>query len=237
MCLPASKLLDLHFDKCIIGTFTGYYEIAEQLQKMGIDKDKIDVSHIELSVQARIAFLQDFSALAQDLGGSVAEVGVYRGDFARFINESFPHKKCYLFDTFEGFTQSNVDKDSKMAQSLGAKHFSNTSIDLVRSKMPYPQRCVIKKGIFPQTATGLEDEAFCFVNLDCDLYEPILAGLVFFYPKMVRGGVILIHEYFSQGYVGVREAVEEFIASSANKGENLLKMPIGDHLSIAIIKT
>lgn len=99
--------------------------------------------------------------------------------------------------------------------------------------MSRPQNCVIKKGWFPQSALGVEDE-FCFVNLDADLYEPILAGLRFFYPKMLRGGVILIHEYFSNGYVGVREAVSEFFAEFSL--QIWQKIPIGDNLSIAVIK-
>ncbi|BAM12288.1 putative O-methyltransferase [Helicobacter cinaedi PAGU611] len=228
------KLLELDFDKVIVGTFTGLYEISEQLESMGIPKAKIDVGYIELSVKARIVFLQDFAKISQHLEGSVAELGVYRGDFARYINESFRDKTLYLFDTFEGFTHSDVSKDSTMAHSLGAKHFANTSVELVLSKMPYKERCVIKKGWFPQSAVGLENERFCFVNLDCDLYEPILAGLRYFYPKMVKGGVILCHEYFSQGYVGVREAVMEFIAESSDE---IYTLPIGDNLSIALIKT
>lgn len=218
----------------IVGTFTGLYEISEQLESMGIEKSKIDVSHIELSVKARIAFLRDFASMSSHLEGSVAELGVYRGDFARYINEVFPHKKLYLFDTFEGFTSSDVKQDSLMAKGLGARHFANTSVELVLSKCPHPTQCVIKKGWFPQSAEGVENEKFCFVNLDCDLYEPILAGLKFFVPRLVRGGVVLIHEYFSQGYVGVKEAVCEYLAQS---NEAICALPIGDSLSIALIKT
>lgn len=231
---PAKKLLDLAFDRVIVGTFTGYYEIRGQLEQMGIEKNKIDVSHIELSVRAREAFLSDF-ATESTLSGSVAELGVYRGDFARRINEAFSDRKLYLFDTFEGFVESDL-KD-EMSKSLGKRHFANTSIDLVLSKMPYPQNCVIKKGWFPQSASDdeiLEKEQFCFVNLDADLYEPILSGLKFFYPKMVSGGVILIHEYFSNGYVGVRKAVSEFMEDFNLKSYQ--KFPIGDNLSIAIVK-
>lgn len=221
-----------------MGTFTGLYEIANQLRDMGICEQKIDVSHIEVSVKAREAFVRDFAKEARELGlcGSVAEVGVYRGDFARVINEAFADRRLYLFDTFEGFSTQDLtqSKDGTMGKDLGQKHFSNTSVELVLSKMPYPTQCNIKKGWFPQSATGLESEKFCFVNLDCDLYEPILAGLEFFYPKMVSGGVILIHEYFSQGYVGVKEAVREFYTRT---GCNATKIPIGDSLSIAVIKT
>lgn len=227
----------------IVGTFTGLEEISDQLVEMGIRREKIDVSYIELSVKARIAFLQDFASVFQNIEGSVAELGVYRGDFARHINAYFPRKKLYLFDTFEGFTRSDVAGDSSMAQGLGERHFANTSVEYVLSKMPHPEQCVVKKGWFPQSAEGLEDEKFCFVNLDCDLYEPILAGLMFFYPRMINGGVILIHEYFSQGYVGVKEAVEEFLSEldglkdkDVQTSDRAVKIPIGDNLSIAIIR-
>lgn len=235
----SQTLQKLDFDFIIIGTFTGFYEIREQLEKLGIARDKIDVSHIELSVRAREIFLENFAKeiKTQNLAGNVAELGVYRGDFARRINECFKDKILYLFDTFEGFEDKDLaqSKDGKMGANLGKKHFSNTSVELVLSKMPYPKQCVVKKGWFPQSAkNGLENEKFCFVNLDADLYDPILAGLKFFYPKMVRGGVILIHEYFSAGYVGVKEAVNEFM--SEYNLSNTQKLPIGDNLSIAIIK-
>lgn len=234
---PSEFLHELDFDSVVVGTFTGFYEIAEQLIKMGVERSKIDTSHIELSVRAREAFLEDFSKEAQDLNGNVAELGVYRGDFARRINAAFPTKMLYLFDTFEGFSDNDLtqSKDGKMGARLGKKHFSNTSVELVLSKMPHQKKCVIKKGWFPQSAVGVENEQFCFVNLDADLYEPILAGLKFFYPKMVRGGVILIHEYFSAGYVGVKKAVYEFM--SEYNLSIAQKLPIGDNLSIAIIKT
>lgn len=231
-------LKTLNFDSVIVGTFTGFYEIRAQLESMGIPRHKIDVSHIELSVRSREAFLQDFAKEinAQNLAGNVAELGVYRGDFARRINECFKDKTLYLFDTFEGFEDKDLtqSKDGKMGANLGKKHFSNTSVELVLGKMPYPKQCVIKKGWFPQSSVGCENERFCFVNLDADLYEPILAGLEFFYPKMVRGGVILIHEYFSAGYVGVKKAVNEFVRKFGLC--NFQKLPIGDNLSIAIIK-
>lgn len=235
----ALQILD--FDCVVIGTFTGFYEIRTQLLKMGIARNKIDTSHIELTVRAREAFLEDFAkeARLKHLEGSVAELGVYRGDFAHKINKCFKDKNLYLFDTFEGFWDKDLacGKDGKMGVTLGKKHFSNTSIKLVLDKMPYKKQCIIKKGWFPQSASDdkvLEKERFCFVNLDADLYEPILAGLKFFYPKIVSGGVILIHEYFSAGYVGVREAVNEFMQEFMLNPA--LKIPIGDNLSIAIIK-
>jgi hypothetical protein len=101
---------------------------------------------------------------------------------------------------------------------------------VVKAKLPYPDRCVIKKGFFPETAAGVEDR-FCFVNLDFDLYDPILAGLEFFYPRMTEGGVILVHDYFNPFYKGVKVAIDGFRKSSGARA-----LPIGDGFSIALLR-
>ncbi|RAX57062.1 methyltransferase [Helicobacter monodelphidis] len=228
------EIRNTDFDSVILGTFTGLDELKAQLQEeFNIPTQKIDSSYIKQSVLARISFLEDFASICKEknLQGEIAEVGVYRGDFAHHMNAFFPHKKLYLFDTFEGFNGLDVQKDGHMSKELGEKHFANTSVELVLSKMPHKEQCVIKQGWFPQSTKGLMEEKFCFVNLDADLYEPILEGLRFFYPRMVQGGVILVHEYFSQGYIGVKKAVLEFLQES-----NAMSLPIGDSLSIAILK-
>ena len=51
---------------------------------------------------------------------------------------------------------------------------------------------------------------FAFVHLDADLYQPTLAALRYFYPRMVAGGVIIIHDY-NHNWDGARKAVNEFV--------------------------
>lgn len=108
----------------------------------------------------------------------------------------------------------------------------NTNVELVLSKLPHPELCIIRKGYYPDTAQGLED-AFCFVMLDMDLYLPTLEGLRFFYEKMTPGGVILIHDYFTKQLPNVKRAVQDYEEETRRI---LAKTPIGDALSLAIIK-
>jgi len=61
--------------------------------------------------------------------------------------------------------------------------------------MPYRERCVIRKGFFPETAAGLEDETFAFVSIDVDLESPIYNSLEFFYPRLQKVGILFIHYY------------------------------------------
>jgi O-methyltransferase len=165
-----------------------------------------------------------------NLPGDVAEVGVYQGEFARFIGAAFPHRKIYLFDTFEGFAHSQVARDSRANLVKAVDDFTDTSVNLVLNRLPHPERAIVKKGIFPETTTGLEDEVFCFVSLDCDLYEPTRDGLEFFYPRLTPGGFLFVHDFNNDLYKGVKEAVLEF-----SLREEVAFIPLPDSAGTAIV--
>ncbi len=142
--------------------------------------------------------------------GEIAEVGVFQGDFAVDLNRVFPHRKFFLFDTFSGFHQNDIEKEQKRGFSDGKQDFSQTSVDLVKGRLLFPHQAQFRPGYFPQTALGLENENFCFVSLDTDLYDPIIEGLRFFYPRLSPGGFIFVHDFHNDQYPGVRAAVEEY---------------------------
>jgi len=96
--------------------------------------------------------------------------------------------------------------------------------------MPHPERCVVHKGYFPDTAKEI-DCRFCFVNLDLDLYLPIYHGLRLFQRKMTTDGIILVHDYYLSGYKGARAAVERFLSEC---GGSIRKFPIGDDASVML---
>ncbi len=146
---------------------------------------------------------------SNNLVGAVAELGVYKGKFARYINQYFPDRKLFLFDTFEGFDVKDSKAELESKFSDAKQDFSNTSVSEVLSRMSFPDQCVIKKGYFPQTAEGM-NENFVFVSIDADLYDPIYSGLDFFYPKLVKGGYIFIHDFNNDLYKGAKAAVKKF---------------------------
>lgn len=144
------------------------------------------------------------------LQGCIAELGVYKGDFAKYMNKVFPNRTFYLFDTFEGFHEKDIETDIKAGYSSGKQDFSNTSVEMVLNKMPYRENCIIRQGWFPETAKGIEDERFVFVSLDTDLFEPIYTGLQFFYPRLQAGGGIFVHDFNNCEYKGSSAAVRKF---------------------------
>jgi O-methyltransferase len=163
------------------------------------------------------------------IGGSVAELGVYRGDFAKIINEVFPDRKLYLFDTFQGFHAKDVCIEKKEAYSSGDQDFTKTSIDLVLRKMKYPENCTVKQGYFPDTAHDVDD-IFAFVSIDADLHKPIYDGLRFFYPRLAQGGFLFVHDYNNDEYQGAQNAVRQFCREN-----NIGFFPLPDACGTAVI--
>jgi O-methyltransferase len=159
---------------------------------------------------------------------------VFQGHFAKHINALFPDRTLYLFDTFEGFSNSDIQKEVEIGSVRMQERsytYAGTSVELVLSKMEYPEKCVIRKGFFPQTAIDLE-ETFAFVSLDADLYQPMLEGLTYFYPRLSKGGFIFIHDFFSKDFTGTRKAVLEYTTQM-----DIPFVPLGDDLSVVIVKT
>lgn len=225
------SIVKTDYDVIITASLAGFNLMVEQLIDLGVPQEKIHTGYVTATVQSRIVFLERLAWIFQEKGihGCVAECGVFMGEFAREINRVFPNHKFYLFDTFSGFDARDIAHEGKNEYSeLGAGHFNITTEELVLSKLPHPDMCIVRKGYFPETTEGL-DETFCFVNLDFDLYQPTLAGLEYFAPRMVKGGVILVHDYFAAGFRGVKAAVNDF-----NKANEYKVIPIGDGLSVLL---
>lgn len=76
------------------------------------------------------------------LKGSVAELGVFRGEFAQYINYAFPDRTCYLFDTFQSFDDDEAKREISVGNINDAVNifFKDTSIDTVLKKMVNPEK-------------------------------------------------------------------------------------------------
>ena len=148
--------------------------------------------------------------LERNINGEIAEVGVYKGDFALKLSKLFPKRKLYLFDTFEGFDERDIALDRKFSNAK-KETFADTSVDLVSKKIPH-NILAIRKGYFPDTLISDDyKQQFAFVSLDTDLFKPIYDGLSFFYPRLVKGGYIFVHDYNNTEYAGCKEAVNKYI--------------------------
>ena len=166
----------------------------------------------------RLATLELLCRRLADVPGAAAELGVYRGFFSRCINQLLPERKLYLFDSFEGFGE-----EAQASESFQAAH-RNTAIEKVLAIMPYPEKVIVKPGFFPDSLEGLE-EPFCLVSLDVDFYQTTLDGLRYFWPRLEKGGYLLLHDWGSPKLPGVRKALAAF---ERELGQRILSVPLCD---------
>lgn len=184
-------------------------------------------------VQHAMTQLISHEVYRHNIEGSIAELGAFRGFNASVMNHFFPDRKLYLFDTFEGFDPRDLEVDAKLGYDTNKYHdFSDTTPDLVMSKMFHKENIIIKKGWFPDSAAGMEDEKFCFVTLDADLYQPIYEGLHWFFPRLAKGGYIVVDDFNWDDYPGTKKAVCDF---SQEVGIRYIPIPNATG-SVAIVK-
>ncbi len=84
--------------------------------------------------------------------GAMAELGVYKGEFARVMNSILPDRELYLFDTFEGFDPDECDREINNKYMNSKLDFKDTSVEKVLRIMHNPEKIIVKKGYFPETA-------------------------------------------------------------------------------------
>ena len=180
---------------------------------------------IERSYNDKVRFYNLWFQIEQlnkkKIAGSYAELGVHKGETAKAIHFMDVERKLFLFDTFEGFTQKDLKKESQSDNRFETDMFADTSIDQVKKYISGNENLIFKPGFFPDTAKGLENETFAFVNVDADLYAPTIEALKFFYPRLSKGGVIIIHDY-NHNWDGIPKAINEFINTIP---ESLIELP------------
>ena len=167
----------------------------------------------------------------ENVVGAFAELGVYKGESAKILCLMDPGRKMHLFDTFAGLPEKDLAVEHGEAATYTPVNFADTSIEKVKKNLGDAADYEIHEGYFPETIKGLENEIFALVNMDADLYNPTIAGLEFFYPRLSPGGVMLVHDY-NHKWEGVMKAVDEFARKIP---ESVISLPDMDG-TVMIIK-
>ncbi|MGD0655033.1 MAG: TylF/MycF/NovP-related O-methyltransferase [Thermoguttaceae bacterium] len=194
-----------------------------QIFLLGLHKEPEDVrlikkvrrerQSLQFAYEAYTVF--SFAKAYSRLSGAMAEVGVFQGASAKLLCEAKGDVELHLFDTFGGLPQStSADKGVHREKQYPC------SLESVQEYLKNYKNVYFYPGLFPESAKTLPERRFSFVHLDVDLYESTLAGLEYFYPRLITGGVILSHDYSI--LAGVRKAFDDFLR---DKPERPVQLP------------
>lgn len=159
--------------------------------------------------------------LALSLEGDTAECGVYEGASSYLICSKICglNKSHHIFDSFEGLSEP-VSVDG----AYWKKGDLSSNEDVLRKNLKQFDFVHYYKGWIPDRFSEITQLEFCFVHLDIDLYQPTIDSLMFFYQRMVRGGMILCDDYGFVTCPGAKKAMDAYFS---DKPENIISLPTG----------
>jgi O-methyltransferase len=162
--------------------------------------------------------------------GEIVECGVWRGGSMAAAAQTLLKMGCadrhlYLFDTFEGMPQPGardinwegeraLDMYKRRRNRDGSSRWCHASVEEVLKVMlacGYEQSKIhLVKGRVEETVPEAAPAEIALLRLDTDWYESTRHELVHLYPRLARGGVLIIDDYGH--WQGAREATDEYFA-------------------------
>lgn len=153
--------------------------------------------------------------------GALVECGVFKGlSFLRFalFRECLgdTHKTLIGFDTFGKFPGAHFPEDKPVLEAFfkdaGDRSISRKDLLAVLIRANLNRNIELVAGdivkTVPEYVKKRPDLRLSLLNLDVDLYEPSVVILEWLYPRLVKGGILLIDDY--NGFPGETKAVDEF---------------------------
>jgi len=165
--------------------------------------------------------LREYVKLSNALPGDIAECGCYVGTSAFFIAQASTHGTLYLFDSFQGLSAPDEADESTAADVMPwTAGDLSTSETTLRNNLSRFDKIEVLPGWIPERFNEVTNHRFRLVHIDVDLYKPTRDSLEFFYPRLVKGGFIVMDDYGFKNCPGATRAADELAASHG--GEILL---------------
>lgn len=161
---------------------------------------------------------------ANAIPGAIVECGVWKGGSMAAIARTLIQardltRELYLFDTFEGMpepTAQDIDYSGKSAAKVLVEDEGTRcagaplgDVKKVLYETGYPKdRIHFVQGKVEETIPQSAPESISLLRLDTDWYESTAHELVHLFPRLSRGGIIIIDDYGH--WKGCRQACDEY---------------------------
>jgi O-methyltransferase len=137
--------------------------------------------------------------------GDFIETGAWRGGssiFMRAVLKAYGDttRKVWVADSFEGLPKPDADKYPEDAGDILYTHdFLRVSLEQVkenfRSYDLLDEQVQFLKGWFKDTLPTAPIKQLAVIRLDGDLYESTMDGLTNLYPKLSKGGYVIVDDF------------------------------------------
>jgi len=164
--------------------------------------------------------------LSSKIPGCIIECGVFKGisliRLATFLKLLKSNKKIIAFDTFGKHTTTKISSDHKRRNKLlshGKEGISEKQLMKVLKHKGLEKNIQLIKGditeVCPMYLKQHPKLKISLLNLDVDFYEPSVSILENFYPKLSKGGILMLDDY--RIWDGETTAVNEYFTGKKIK--------------------
>jgi len=144
--------------------------------------------------------------LSSKIPGHIIEFGVFKGvsliRFATFLKLIKSNKKIIAFDAFGKHPTTKVLSDHKRRNKLlshGEEGISEKQLMKILKHKRLEKNIQLIKGDITKTGPRYLKQhpqlKISLLNLDVDFYEPSISILKNFYPKLSKGGILMLDDY------------------------------------------
>ena len=163
-----------------------------------------------------------------NIPGDFVECGVWRGGSMMAVAHTLlrlgdTSRRLYLFDTFEGMPKPGEKDISFRGEDASitwrelnrgdANGWCYASLEEVRRNMLSlgyeADKIHFVKGTVEQTLPSAAPDSIAMLRLDTDWYTSVRHELDHLFPRLTRGGVIIVDDYGH--WEGARQATDEYI--------------------------
>ena len=160
--------------------------------------------------------------MIKEIPGEIVECGVFKGaSYLRFamFREIFGNpfsKKIIGFDTFSKFPETTFQDDNKarnkFISSAGSDSISKEQLLKILDNKGLNKHVDLIEGDITETVPSYvkanPELKISLLNLDTDIYEPAVTILEHLYPKITKGGILMLDDYGT--HPGETKAVDEY---------------------------
>jgi hypothetical protein len=146
------------------------------------------------------------SILKDGVPGDVIETGVWRGGACIFMRAILAAagdttRKVWVADSFEGLPKATaaVDLSNEVSRTGSAATYLKVSLDEVQANFEkyglLDEQVQFLKGWFKDTLPAAPIQQLSLIRLDGDMYESTMDAISNLYPKLSRGGFLIVDDY------------------------------------------
>ncbi|MFT4031413.1 MAG: TylF/MycF/NovP-related O-methyltransferase [Siphonobacter sp.] len=165
-------------------------------------------------MQWRIYLLCWAADQVKNLPGDFVACGVFSGFCDRAIMQYIDFQKLgktyYMMDTFEGL-DSRYSSEEEMQREKRYNRFKNQYEEVQHTFREFNTKII--KGPIPDTLPQATPEQVCFLSVDMNSAAPEKAALEYFWPRLVKGGVLILDDYGFRGYEHQKQTHDAFAKS------------------------